>query len=73
MVDLGGQVGTENRPKIDPAGHWKPLPPLLDQDGAKMEPIWAKIGPDVAKMAPRWAVMEIKIDAKMPFLVDPIF
>ena len=38
-----------------------------------MEPIWAKMGPDGAKMAPRWAVMEIKIDAKMPSLVDLIF
>ena len=47
--------------------------PRWGQDGAKMEPIWAKMGPDGAKMAPRWAVMEIKIDAKMPFLVDPIF
>ena len=47
--------------------------PRWGQDGAKMEPIWAKMGPDRAKMAPRWAVMEIKINAKMPFLVDPIF
>ena len=47
LVDLEGQVGTENRPKIDPKGHWKPLPPLLDQDGAK-------IGQDGPKMRPRW-------------------
>ena len=47
--------------------------PRWGQDGAKMEPIWAKMGPDRTKMAPRWAVMEIKIDAKMPSLVDLIF
>ena len=48
LVDLGGQVGTENRPKIDPKGHWRPLLPFLDQDGAKIDQ-------ERPKMTPRWS------------------
>ena len=62
-----GLIYTQDEPRC--GQNW----PKESEHGAKMAPRWPQMCPDRAKMAPRWAVMEIKIDAKMPFLVDPIF
>ena len=48
LVDLKGQVGTENRPKIDPKRHWRPLLPLLVPFGRILEGSW----PVLAASAP---------------------